>query len=489
MDSDRNDDFDETLSSSQDDEIVHRSAPLQEDINTGFFDVLLQPSKRTTKNKMLKEEIFTFDVYVVKQCGFLTSRPLFWLRKMDEYVSTTENTSGIFRYKKIKNSEKCLSALIDISYQTTRKVSVVINFQAGVVMVKGEQYKHWIESESQAILPSIFQTTEVVHEKHNGEETDDVERQLDSLWHESEANKLSIENIDETVRGLRIEVSNYLAAYESAVLDVGNIYSEINKTDSRTSTFMETTTDTCKKLIESHVAKIHKRIDTMSDKFDELKTSVNQRIDNFIEKHNSVNENVIRIQELTNELENQKKEISNVIDGYKTFQQNTKEESISSHHPSQRKISFISKELEKHQSLVSGIEHQLQELKKSNTIFKDDVTKTLMGSSDATTRALDEVEKELEGKIRQVEERLVNRPPNLTETEQKITKMQEQLQQIGSTPRTRTATKHYDVIFSMDSNSKFIRFKKFWTLNNSLRRRIYTQTQLKTFIENLTLNL
>ena len=59
------------------------------------------------------------------------------------------------------------------------------------------------------------------------------------------------------------------------------------------------------------------------------------------------------------------------------------------------------------------------------------------------------------------------------------------MQQIGNTPRTRTPTKHFDTIFCMDSNSKFIRFKKFWTLNNSLRRRIYTQTQLKTFIENL----
>ena len=42
-----------------------------------------------------------------------------------------------------------------------------------------------------------------------------------------------------------------------------------------------------------------------------------------------------------------------------------------------------------------------------------------------------------------------------------------------------------DVVFCMDSNSRHIRFKKLWTTKNSVKRRCYTQKQLKQFITDL----
>ena len=48
------DQLDETISLSQESgEIVIRNLPLQEDIESGFFDVLLQTAKRTQKNRKL----------------------------------------------------------------------------------------------------------------------------------------------------------------------------------------------------------------------------------------------------------------------------------------------------------------------------------------------------------------------------------------------------------------------------------------------------
>ena len=487
MDSDANEDLDETLPSSQDGDIVHRSESLQHYINTGFFDVLIEPGKRTLKNKSLMEEMFTFGVYLVKQCGFLTSRPLFWLKKLDEYVSTSENISGIFRYKKIKSSGKCLSALIDICYQTTRKISLVIGFQTGVVMVKGEHYEHWIRTESHNLLPSLLETTSDGNTDDNGKEKEDeVTKQLNSLWNENDANKSSIENIDETVRSLRTEISNYFTSHESAVLDVANIYDEIKKIDSRTTTFMETTTDTCKNEIKLHLTKINKKLDVMSNKFTELKNSVNQRIDKFIQEYNSVNENVIRTQELTLELEHQKKEIKDVIDGYKTFHQSTEEESTPSRNASKRKISAISNEVDKQNIVVSEMERELHKLKNDNVQFKQEIRNICTERNALSDDALNEFESEIDEKLKKMEERLANQPPNrIDATEQKITKMVEEAAQSRRSTKPRTPSKQIDVVFCMDSNSKFIRFKKFWTIKNTLRRRIYTQTQLKTFIENL----
>ena len=37
----------------------------------------------------------------------------------------------------------------------------------------------------------------------------------------------------------------------------------------------------------------------------------------------------------------------------------------------------------------------------------------------------------------------------------------------------------------MDSNYKFIKFKKLWTIKNTVRRRVYTQQQLKQYITDL----
>ena len=42
-----------------------------------------------------------------------------------------------------------------------------------------------------------------------------------------------------------------------------------------------------------------------------------------------------------------------------------------------------------------------------------------------------------------------------------------------------------DVIFCMDSNSKYIRFKKLWTMKNTVRRRCYTQQGLSQYISEL----
>ena len=105
------------------DEFVRQSNSLQSDIDTRLFEINFQPGKCPSKNKQLKDELFDFSIYKQKQCGFLPSRPLFWIQAIDKYVESNDNTVGKFRYKTMKNSNKYHVVMINICYQITKKLS------------------------------------------------------------------------------------------------------------------------------------------------------------------------------------------------------------------------------------------------------------------------------------------------------------------------------------------------------------------------------
>ena len=80
------------------DEFVQQSNSLQSDIDTWIFEINFQPGKRSSKNKQLRDELFDFSIYKQKQCGFLTSPPLFWIQAIAKYVESNDNIVGKFRY-------------------------------------------------------------------------------------------------------------------------------------------------------------------------------------------------------------------------------------------------------------------------------------------------------------------------------------------------------------------------------------------------------
>ena len=473
-------DPDDTLLSSQDDDIILRSESLQADVDHGRFDILLQPTKRTLKNKQLSEECFNFNVYVQKQCGFLTTRPLFWMKKIEAYITTKETVSGLVRYKKLKNSEKYISALIDIAYETTRKVAMVINFQTGVVMVKGDNFEHWIRTEFGRIEPSLLPTDDVPKEEATtGNETDETRRQLESLWHEHDSLKISIENIDEQQRVIRKDISTYFEAHNSAALDVADIYKEIQNADAKLTTFMKTTTKTCEGLLKSEISKIHRRIDKLSDKFMEFNESLNQRFENLSKNQHAVNANVDRIQQLVLDLETQKKEIKEVINDYRMFHEGNDVETVSDS-ANKRKITAMSQDMEQQQQ-------QILQLTKELTEFKEDTTNSLQQKASEDGISIDD----MKDKIEEMEGMLKRTPDHNetqyspSETEEKIKKLEEELKQLGRAAVNKPQPTKLNTIFCMDSNSKFIKFNKLWTTKNSMRRRCYTHPQLRTFITEL----
>ena len=260
--------LDGTLPSSKEGDTFLRNRPLQDDVDAGYFDILLQPSKRSDKNKQLKHEQFDFTVYVRNQCGFLTNRPLFWMQQFEKYVSSTTDVNSVTHYKWIKNDEnKYQTSVIDIAYQTTRKVTIVINFLTGVVMVKGENFKNWIETEAVNVHPSLVSTNDEVPTQDPDDTADEVTKQIQSLFHSNSANKTSIESIDSSQRELREKINQQLSTYGD---DLKILQNQIENSDAKMTIFMGATEKTCTQMLKDELTKVNKRIDKVFDKFIEL---------------------------------------------------------------------------------------------------------------------------------------------------------------------------------------------------------------------------
>ena len=501
MDETTNDDqLDNTLALSQDGDAFLRNRLLETDIDAGYFDILLQPSKRTDKNKLLKHEQFDFTIYLRNQCGFVTNRPLFWMQEIEKYVASNGNVSSVVHYKWVKNVEKYQTSIINIAYQTTRKVTITINFLTGVVMVKGENFKHWIETEAKNVHPSLECTndeTTTTSEDKEGEPEDEISKQIQSLWHNNEANKSSIESIDNSQRELREEIRQYLSSHAAAVDDVAHIYSEIKKSDDKMTTFMETTGNSCEQMLKDELAKLNKRIDKMFFKFAELKTNLYDRIDKFIDNHNKVSENILLIQTLAADIESQKKEIHEVIEGYKSFQADSIGEEVEVDNQqisTRKKLSVLRHDFEVQKSELLNLTENFKQLGEDNNEFRRQVSETCSEQTFLNNDALQLKLKELEFEIEQLGKQKNERTPMDISKEMIEKRIQELLTNKNNNTtsglksndrRNMYEGRDIDAVFCMDSNSKHIRFKKLWTTKNTVRKRCYTQQDLKQFITDL----
>ena len=198
---------------------------MQSDIDTGLFEINFQPGKRSSKNKQLKDELFDFSIYKQKQCGFLTSLPLFWIQAIDNFVESNDNTVGKFRYNTMKNSNKYHVVMINICYQITKKIIILINLITGVVLVKGEHYANWIQDEFPKICPQVSTPAnhnDVVTPKIAENCNNNIEKEFEALWRHSSANKTSLSNIDGTQKQLRDEFDEHVCARSTIKVDIAH---------------------------------------------------------------------------------------------------------------------------------------------------------------------------------------------------------------------------------------------------------------------------
>ena len=328
--------LDETMLTNSDDYIEKDVIDLKADIEAGLFTNEVQIGKRTVKNKQLKEEIFDSSVYVQNQCGFTTSRPLFWVNAVVKYISGEADTYGKFFCKLSKSENKYHVVKIHLCYQTTKKVEVVINLITGVFIVKGTNFKNWIEDEVPKLLtansiPSSLITDEPnsalpTTSLNNSLDTDEYKKDQNALWEFCNRNKVAIDNHDLTVSKIQQEIGTCNSAQNNIQTELNSYKAEIEiKFDEKVMFFTETITEEMKKKCNA-LSQTHERnINDIKEKMGEFTTNITNRLNNFINSHKAIRDNIIEIRNLKQELEIQKHEIKRVIQEYKNFNEEEKQ--------------------------------------------------------------------------------------------------------------------------------------------------------------------
>ena len=155
--------------------------------NTVFVDEY-QPSKRSGKYKLLQEEAFDKTIYVNKQCGFTTNRPLYWATLIENYVATNPEVHGKKSYKTLKNSDKFFIIKFMIYYQNTKHIDIFINLITGTLLVKGPNFENWIDEEFHKVS-NVDTPSEDLTIINPG-----LNKELEAVWFNSNINKAAIDN-------------------------------------------------------------------------------------------------------------------------------------------------------------------------------------------------------------------------------------------------------------------------------------------------------
>ena len=425
---------------------------LQDDIEADVFMLNVQTGKRSAKHKVLKEESFDFTVYKQKQCGFTTCRPMFWLKTIDEYIKTNDSTFGKYYYKLDKKTDKYFMIKIHICYQITKKVVLTVNLLTGIIMVKGENFANWIEDEFPKFRcdgDEIFKDIDaVIPEGEKDDDLGDYEKEIATLWQYSTANKTSILNLDGTLKQICDEFNLHANLHGNVKEDVNRLLSENLKFDAKLNVFMETTTKDCEEKIKMVASKFDQQINNLSEIMNEFGMNINRRLDEFISNHQAVTRNIEEIRKLKLEINLQKAEIKEVLNDYKAFTEgNTGEIEEVSQTSKREKVS-----LQSHKAEIIDIKMKLNELESKQQ--KDTNYEEIIKNLETIVTRLEGVDKHYSPVI----------PRNEVDDH--------------------SIEKERDLLICMDSNSKYINFRKLWTTRNSERKRCYTLAQLHQVILN-----
>lgn len=128
--------------SETDGDFILKSRSLQDDINDELLNTSTNVKARKNKSKSLCEEEISY-IYKNHQCGFVTSRPIFWAQIIEKFITDTPDVTCRWQYKLWNNVY--IECKMDLFYDITKKVTIFIHLKTGVIMVKGNCYKEFCD--------------------------------------------------------------------------------------------------------------------------------------------------------------------------------------------------------------------------------------------------------------------------------------------------------------------------------------------------------
>ena len=243
---------------------VEKTESVEESETKGKLAIERKESRRTVLQRKLGTEVFdspTQPIFQQKKSGFLTDRPIAWMTAVEKYIQSNDDVNGKWRYK--MEGELFSECEIVIWFATTTEVTLTISLMTGVLMVKGPQFRKFINNEFSKISMYVIGEGCVQTIQTHEAETD-----LESVWDSIHANKNAIHSAEDSILKL-LEISEasnqnnneVSALYRADILKLEKSY------DSKLQTFM----DTYDKEVKKKIQNICKAFD---DKLSNMKTMI-----------------------------------------------------------------------------------------------------------------------------------------------------------------------------------------------------------------------
>ena len=415
---------DDTIISTQDDtNLIPKSNIFIDDYNNQRFTTDFFPDKRSGKMRNLKEEFFDFDIYQNNQCGFQTCRPFDWIQALENYVTNKEGIKCHWDYKENPEGKYETCELVIYS-KNIKQVKVLVYIKTGILMVKGQQYKEFIINEFSEIAKEILSLPLMINPLYRQpdnvepicptniaeEEKKELESGLSLAWEDIEANKKAINIIEKNIESLIKSSQNTINEQRERDKNIKEERLNLEKRyDEKLVIFMATYKEQYENTLTNMKIEFDKKIYTMQDRIGKFEIIVEEQLNKFTKQ---------------------------ITEWNKTYDNWVQEQVLEYDNPLKETIGEIEKSLEFHAKEVYDLREECKEaLRKQNKL-----TENIYNNQ-------------------RVKE--VNRQPENAAIIQTLTQTKE--------PHKRPSFTETELLICMDSNRRFIDYRKLWTLKGSQR--------------------
>ena len=234
---------------------ILKETRVEDDLKDSRFPLKILLSKRRRKVKQLKHEQFDFEIYAKtkKMAGFLTNRPVRWAICFEKYIDQIKSRCCRWEYK--LDDRKYTEAHLLLYFQPTEKVEITIQFQSGVVLVNGDNFRKWIEDEFPKVV-EIFEDTLGPEEKEIESPLEEINHDMKMVWSKIEYldNAIAVEDgvIEKMIQrcqSMEIKLHEHSQKLPNVITNDMLLRIE-ERIDRRVTEFMETTVEACCKRVQ-----------------------------------------------------------------------------------------------------------------------------------------------------------------------------------------------------------------------------------------------
>ena len=230
-------------------------------------------------------------MYQNNHCGFNTSRPMVWIDALELYTTTNDDVTCIWKYKP-NNVNKYEECRLTIFYNKVKQIKMFVYIKTGIIMVKGPLYKDFIVNEfvkivdasklNTLISPMNNITLDIEKDGENEENNKETEKELLMVWENMSSNRNAINIIENKIESLTSEMNHNHESQEekSKKYDVDLINLE-KKYDTKLCIFMATYKEEFQKDLRIAIEKINNKIDNIQNVIGQFKISVQDQMNTF----------------------------------------------------------------------------------------------------------------------------------------------------------------------------------------------------------------